>query len=222
MVEVEAEVAAMLHQVVVGPLGEHTGERAVCEVGSLVLASGVLVFDGAEFLGLGLSVVTGDVVPDIQQRDGLVRSLVRDRSLEEGEGGERLHRDRVAVVGTVALLKMEEQVFVDGDEQILSVFPPVQLGEVEAVAFGDSVELVFVTGDFVGEFLFRVNLFRPDVEGLAAIGKWIPADAAVATGDFHHGLAGVELTQNVGIDSRAVVRLGEDGFSTDHSAALHV
>ena len=61
-----------------------------------------------------------------------------------------------------------------------------------------------------------MNLFRPDVEGLAAIGKRIPADAAVATGDFHHGLAGVELTQNVGIDSSAVVRLREDGFFTDH------
>jgi len=217
VVEVETEVAAVFHQVVVGPLGEHAGEGAVGEVGRLVVAPDVLVFDGAEFLGLGLSVGTGDVVPGIQQRDGLVRSLVRDRSLEEGEGGERLHRDRVAVVGAVALLKMEEQVFVDGDEQILSVFLPVQLGEVEAVAFGDSVELVFVTGDFIGEFLFWVNLFRPDVEGLAAIGKRIPADAAVATGDFHHGLAGVELTQNVGIDSSAVVRLREDGFSTDHS-----
>lgn len=86
VVEVEAEVAAMFYQVVVGPLGEHTGEGAVGEVGRLVVAPDVLVFDGAEFLGLGLSVVTGDVVPDIQQRDGLVRSLVRDRCLEEGGG----------------------------------------------------------------------------------------------------------------------------------------
>ena len=117
---------------------------------------------------------------------------------------------------------MEVQVFVDGDEQILSVFLPVQLGEVEAVAFGDSVELVFVTGDFIGEFLFRVNLFRPNVEGLAAIGKRIPADAAVATGDFHHGLAGVELTQDVGVDARAVMRLGQDGFLTYHSEILLV
>ena len=216
VVEVQTKVPAVLHQLVVGLLGEYSGESTVGEVGCHVVPPRVLVFDGAEFLGLGLGVVTGDVVPCIKQRDGLVGSLIGDRSLEEGEGGERIHRGRVAVVGAVAVLKMEVQAFVDDDEQILSVFLPVQLGEVEAVAFGDSVELVFVTGDFIGEFLFLVNLLRPNVEGLAAIGKRIPADAAVATGDFHHGLAGVELTQNVGIDSCAVVRLREDGFFTDH------
>lgn len=77
-----------------------------------------------------------------------------------------------------------------GDEQILSVFLPVQLCEVKAVAIGDGVELVFVSGDFIGEFLLRMKFFRTGVEGLAAIGKRIPVDAAFATGDFHHDSAG--------------------------------
>ena len=222
VVEIQTEVAAVFHQLVVGPLAEHARERAVCEVSRLVLASGVLVFDGTKFLGLRLGVVAGDVVPDIEQRDGLVRRLVRDRCLEEGERRERLHRDCVAVVGAVTVLEVKIQVFVDGDEQILSVFLPVQLGEIEAVAFRDCIELVLVTGDFVGEFLLGVNLLRPDVQRLAAVSEGIPADSAVTTDDFHHGLTGVELTQDVGVDARTVMRLGQDGFLTYHSEILHV
>ena len=135
---------------------------------------------------------------------------------------ERLHRDCVTVVGAVTVFKVKVQVFVDGDEQILSVFLPVQLGEVEAVAFRDCIELILVTGDFVGEFLLGVNLLRPDVKRLAAVSEGIPADSAVTTDDFHHSLAGVELTQDMGVDARAVVRLGQDGFLTYHSEILHV
>lgn len=54
VVEVQTKVPAVLHQLVVGLLGEYSGESTVGEVGCHVVPPRVLVFDGAEFLGLGL------------------------------------------------------------------------------------------------------------------------------------------------------------------------
>lgn len=46
--------------------------------------------------------------------------------------------DVLGAVGAVAVLQVEVQVFVDGDEEFLADFLPVELGEVEAVAGRDS------------------------------------------------------------------------------------
>ena len=112
------------------------------------------------------------------------------------------------------------QVFVDGDEEFLADFLPVELGEVEAVTGRDGVELVFVAGDFRGEFLVRVDLLVPDVEGSGAPGVGVAADAAIPSGDFHYGLAGIELAEDVGVDAGAVVGLGKDSVAGDHLTAL--
>ena len=223
VVEVHAEEAGVLDEGAVGPGGEGAAESAVVEVGALVEASAFEVCEAAELGGLLAGVVAADVVVGIDKGDGLVRDGVGDGGLEEGESDEFGvvgcgGLDVLGAVGAVAVLQVEVQVFVYGDEEFLADFLPVELGEVEAVAGRDGVELVFVAGDFRREFLVRVYLLVPDVEDDGTPGVGVAADAAIPSGDFHYGLARVELAEDVGVDAGAVVGLGKDGFTGDHSS----
>lgn len=213
----------MFDEGAVGPGGEGAAEGAVVEMGAFVEAGALEVCETAQFGGLLAGVVAADVVVGIDKGDGLVGDGVGDRGLEEGEADEfgivgSRCLDVLGAVGAVAVLQVEVQVFVDGDEEFLADFLPVELGEVEAVAGRDGVELVFVAGDFRGELLVRADLLVPDVEGGGTPGVGVAADAAIPSGDFHYGLAGVELAEDVGVDAGAVVGLGKDGVAGDHSS----
>lgn len=221
-------LAALVGLVAVGGLAVSGDGVEVVLVGHFGQVDGDNPFDAvagwaAELGGLLAGVVAADVVVGIDKGDGLVGDGVGDRGLEEGEADEfgivgSRCLDVLGAVGAVAVLQVEVQVFVDGDEEFLADFLPVELGEVEAVAGRDGVELVFVAGDFRGELLVRVDLLVPDVEGGGTPGVGVAADAAIPSGDFHYALAGVELTEDVGVDAGAVVGLGKDGVSGDHSS----
>ena len=223
VVEIHAEEAGVLDEGAVGPGREGSAEGAVVEVGALIETGTLEVREAAELGGLLAGIVAADVVEGIDKGNGLVRDGVGDRSLEEGESDESGVAgcgglDVLGAVGAVAVLQVEVQVFVDGEEEFLADFLPVELGEVEAVAGRNGVELVFVAGDFRGEFLVRVDLLVPDVEGGGAPGVGVAANAAIPSGDFYYGLAGVELAKDVGVDAGAVVGLGKDGVAGDHSS----
>lgn len=225
VVEVHAEEAGVLFQGVVGPGGEGAAEGAIVEVGALVKLGTLDVREGAELFRFLAGVVAADVVVSIDQGYVLVWHRIGNGGLEEGDVNEfgivsRGGLDIPWPVGAVAFLQVKVEVFVDGDEEFLTGFLPVESGEVEAVTGRNGVELVFVASYLVGEFLVRVEFLMPDMEGLGAPGVGVAADAAIPSGDFHYGLAGVKLAEDVGINAGAVMGFGKDGLARDHLSAL--
>ncbi len=157
---------------------------------------------------------------DVAQVDFGGGTGVGDGRIKEGEeraGG--LDVFLLVFVGAVAVFKVEVEFFVDLVEEGLAFEFPVAGGEVEAVAGLDVAHQVFVVGEFVGEFLLGMELLDPDVKGGFVAVPGVAAIAAVPACDVHHRLSGVELTEDVGVDTGAVVGLGEDGFFGDHSPA---
>ena len=111
---------------------------------------------------------------------------------------------------------MKVQFLVDRVQQVLTCLVPVQFRKVEAVSRMDGAAEIFVPGDFIGEFLLRVNLFCPYPEGLAAIGERVAAYAAVPSSNVHNGFVWIKVPQDVGVDACAVVCPAQDGLSTYH------
>lgn len=153
---------------------------------------------------LCLGIWTDDVVVGIEYGDALVGFRVCYRGLEERESwafGNGLQSWLSVLVMTA--VKIEVHFPVERHQEFLSCLTVVECGEVKRVSVRDGASVVVVECGLVAELCRGIVFGEPDVQGSAASGERVAADAAVPSCHLDDGLVGVEFAQDVGIDVHA-------------------
>ena len=111
---------------------------------------------------------------------------------------------------------MKEHFLIDGLQQFIAFLMVMEGGKPEGVTIGNGSVQVLVQGPFSRHGLAGHFFVYPDVKGGLIAVERIAGHPAITSDDFENYFSGVVDPEDVCVDTKTVVGLGEDLLFTYH------